>query len=296
LLALGDDNALHAAFAALYLAGGPRSISPRARCWPKVEHVIRRFGPSPEALEHHGLYAEALLLSDAKLVCWANDQVAAGSVLTVFSPAYPSSWLAKLGDAAPPAVWLQGQFPKALPIAIAGSRSPSPEAVSFVEACSSRVAEAGLALASGGALGCDATAMEAYVKAGGREGLEILPRGLLPSDNRPYVCAVSLEAPGTPFNRLAALRRNALIYALGDATIAVQPRFREGGTWHGALEALRQRLCHVVLMDEPGNFACIALRSLGASVMSSTDARVLSAFMSRLRTPTPQPSLFPKAV
>jgi predicted Rossmann fold nucleotide-binding protein DprA/Smf involved in DNA uptake len=261
-----------------------------------VEHVFRRFGPTPDALEHHGLYAEALLASDAKLAEWAVAQVSIGCVQTVFSSSYPLSWLRKLGNASPPAFWVQGQLPEAPPVSLAGSRSPTPDALFFVEACSSRVAEAGMALVSGGALGCDASAMSAYLKAGGLQGLEILPRGLGPSDGKPNVCSISIEAPGTPFNRLAAQKRNALLYAFSEATIAVQPRFREGGTWHGALGALRQRLCQVVLMEEPVNSACVALRSLGASAMTSAEAQSLSCFLERLCAPSSQPALFPHAV
>jgi len=291
-----DDNSLAVAFTALYLAGGPRSYSPNVRKWPQVEHVLRRHGVCVEALRRHGLYAEALLLEDAAVCCWAERQVASGKALTVFSSSYPASWLRKLGTAAPPALWVQGQFPKALAVGIVGSRTPATASKAFAEACAARAAEAGMALVSGGASGCDAVAMAAYVQSSGDQGLAVLPRGLLNSDVCPNVCAASLEAPGAPFNRLSALHRNVLVYALSDAVIVIQPRFREGGTWHGAMEALRRRLSRVFVMSEPGNPACLALQSLGASSMPVSAALCLADFTNSLESPRVQPSLFPQAV
>lgn len=287
-----DPACLEAAWAALYLPGGRRPFAISSRKWPAVEHVFRRHGPSPEALERCGLYAEALLLNDAALLEWASEAVQTGVALTVFSAGYPTAWLEKLGKEAPPALWKRGPVPAARFLGVVGSRTPTAASLAFARACAHRVAEAGFGLASGGAQGIDAAAMASYLAAGGNSGLTILPRGLTPEDGADGVCVLSLEPPGAPFNRLSALARNALIYALGEPTIVIQPRFREGGTWHGASDALRRRLGRLLVMEEPGNRAVAALKSLGASPLTESDVRDAHAFANGLLRPPLQESLF----
>jgi predicted Rossmann fold nucleotide-binding protein DprA/Smf involved in DNA uptake len=245
----------------------------------------------PEVLERHGFFQEALLLADAHLVGWAEEQVLHGSCVSIFSPVYPSVWLAKLGALAPPVFWLEGAMPSGRFIGLVGSRSPSPASVSFTRACGARIAQSGAVLVSGGATGCDAIGAASYSRAGGADTVTILPRGILPSDESDG-CLICLEAPGTPFDRLAALARNSLIYALSEVSIVVQPRFREGGTWQGAFSALRSSLCRIFVMDEPSNRACSALCSLGASSLPMDDVSLHSSFNNALSDRSSQPSLF----
>lgn len=67
--------------------------------------------------------------------------------------------------------------------------------------------------------------------------------------------------------------RNRLIYALGDFTIVFSARFKEGGTWGGAIAALRAK--RVVWILEPPEHASqsrkkafAALVCLGAMAIS----------------------------
>jgi hypothetical protein len=43
------------------------------------------------------------------------------------------------------------------------------------------------------------------------------------------------------------MERNQLIYAFGDLTVVHSARFKSGGSWHGAIKALRQHLPVAVL-------------------------------------------------
>lgn len=284
------------AFAALYLAGGPRPYAPNPKRWPQVEHVIRVHGVSVEALERFGLYKEALLLSDADLMAWARRQASLGAFLSVFSPSYPSAWLRKLGSDAPPALWVSGTFPSGPFLGLTGSRWPSSSASLFAASWGSCAFTAGYSLVSGGAAGCDSIGMASFLRSGGSGAVCVLPRGLVPSDASPAVCCASLDAPGAPFSSLSAMRRNVLLYSLSDAAAAVLPRFREGGTWHGAYHALRSRLCRVFLMSDPSDFACSALSSLGASVISMDALQSLASFRQALLDAPVQPCLFSAAV
>ena len=88
-----------------------------------------------------------------------------------------------------------------------------------------------------------------------------------------FGCRVRFDAP---FTAPAALHRNTLLYGMSDLTIAIGPRRGEGGTWHGAVSALRRRLGPVaVWLDEaPG---VPALLALGAKPLPSVEA--LSALL-----------------
>jgi predicted Rossmann fold nucleotide-binding protein DprA/Smf involved in DNA uptake len=60
------------------------------------------------------------------------------------------------------------------------------------------------------------------------------------------------------------MERNALIYAIADAAVIVHARFKTGGTWHGAVEALRRRYTRLIVREDANNAAHRALIGLGA--------------------------------
>ena len=58
---------------------------------------------------------------------------------------------------------------------------------------------------------------------------------------------ISVCSPDEPFSTARAMERNQLIYAFGDLTVVHSARFKTGGSWHGAIKALRQHLPVAVL-------------------------------------------------
>jgi len=58
---------------------------------------------------------------------------------------------------------------------------------------------------------------------------------------------ISVCSPNEPFSTARAMERNQLIYALGDLNVVHSARFKTGGSWHGAIKALRQHLPVAVL-------------------------------------------------
>lgn len=197
---------------------------------------------------------EAICLEAPGCLEWGRSITSEGRVCTPLSPSYPSLWLERLGDGAPPALWSSGR-PNSFPrLGLVGSRDPTPFSLAFarrfVEVCARR--EYGVV--SGGAVGID------RIAEGSSRCLRILPEQVAVESK---TWSLTLSAPGEPFSVGRAMERNALIYAGSLACVVVQPRFRVGGTWQGAVDALRRRLCPVWVQDA-GTQATEALVALGA--------------------------------
>ncbi|MFN3684161.1 MAG: DNA-processing protein DprA [Fimbriimonadaceae bacterium] len=250
--------------AALYLPGGPRAFDPPRRRWRLAEAALRR-GPDdpPAALASAGLRAEALLVSDARLLGWARASLERGEAVTAACEGFPPRWLDRLGAACPPALWVAGRLPRGPFVGGVGSRRPEPSAEAFLRECAGEAVRLGFAGVSGGAEGCDAAFAAGVLESGG-ELVEVLPRGLSASDAGAPGCRVSAAPPGAPFTVPLAMERNALIYALAEVTVVGAARLGRGGGWTGATEALRRRLGRVAVRWDPGDPACRALACLGA--------------------------------
>ena len=260
--------------AALYLRGAPRPADPPRRGWPAVLAALRREGTGdPERTLHaSGMALPATVLSTTGLLDWAEGAVEAGTVLTPVSEGYPLRWLEVFGDLAPPALWRDGKVPLVPWVGAVGSRQILEDTASAMGEIARKVAETGKGLVSGGAYGCDAAAEGAALANGGAV-LRILPHGLglRPADDE--ATEISLAAPDEPFSRPLAMERNALIYAAAEATIVGHVRMRQGGTWHGATNALRRRLGRVLVRAD-GSPAARALVALGGEAMEGPEGLV----------------------
>lgn len=257
------------------------------RRWPRVEDVLRRESPTLDrvgaALRRNGLWDEAAVLDEPGRLSLGCAVVQQGLCKTVFSADYPAGWRRSLGAGAPPAVWSVGVGAAGVPAenrlegvtAVVGGRTVSGRHLDWATAVGRAVAESGQRLVSGRAVGVDQRGMSGFAAAGGSGGLEILPHGLgrvmggEPFIRREEECnedspeLLSVAGWGDGFSTASAMERNALIYALADRAVVIGPRWRQGGTWHGAVDALRRRLCRVyVAMD--GSDAVRALVALGA--------------------------------
>jgi predicted Rossmann fold nucleotide-binding protein DprA/Smf involved in DNA uptake len=63
---------------------------------------------------------------------------------------------------------------------------------------------------------------------------------------------VSPYHPGAAFSAGAAMGRNKLIYALSDVAVVVSSADGSGGTWTGAVEAIKGGWVPVLVRDDPG--------------------------------------------
>lgn len=295
----GDWPAGSAVLAALYLPCGEWSM-PHARRWPRVAEVL---GPELRGAEHAlrgaGLWEEAACLAQPGRLAWGEHQVHTRSVLTAFDPAYPAGWLEALGDSAPPALWRRGDIPGGKSVGVVGSRQLRPASARFASALGAYLASRGFSLVSGAAHGADLSITRAHDSAQGAGVVQILPCGIERAAQRVRAQGCSIPGawlspfePMAPFSGAQAMLRNRLIYAWSRRSIVLESRLQVGGTWGGAVEALRRRTGQVVVLDwaDP---ASRALRALGAEPLEPTPGWGvrLSLLLGR-PLPLTQPDLF----
>lgn len=172
-------------------------------------------------------------------------------VITRSDPDYPSRLKRLLNKDAPPVLFGSGNR-KLLDrggVAVVGSRDLSTEELAFTGKLGGQIAMDGKSVVSGGARGADETAM---LGALAHEGtvVGILADSLLRASNsakyRPALMdgnlvLISPFNPEAGFNAGNAMARNKYIYCLADAAVVVKAARNEGGTWSGAVEALKKR-------------------------------------------------------
>ncbi|MCC6403660.1 MAG: DNA-processing protein DprA [Fimbriimonadaceae bacterium] len=292
----GELLTVRACLAALYLRGVDRPWQPVRRKWPRVVSVLCSAAPSlglaPRVLRAAGLADEADVLAEPGVAEAGARYVESRLVLTAACPEYPCGWRAALGSFAPPALWSRGEIPAGPIVGVVGSRQPGWEARSFTESLARGLLQAGASIVSGGCHGVDRAAARAALEAGGAgRVLEVLPCGLDHALPREGIVQLSACSPGAPFSAGQAMERNALIYALGRRAIAVQPRRGAGGTWAGALDALRRRLAVVGVHPGLGGGGEAALVALGAHPFAVPEGEALASFLA-LDVPILQPGLF----
>ena len=286
----GANLAITAALAGLYLRGRPGPPLARSR-WPQVHRALARLTPSirdvAEALRSSGFWEEAVVLDDHSLLDWIIDLVHEGRVLTAHDEAYPARWRQVLGGGAPPALWVAGEWGRWGGLSVVGSRVLDDDASRFAEACGAVAVAQGLALVSGGAMGADSCAAAGALACGdAARVVELLPRGILGARDR--VSSVAVAEPWADFSTAQAMERNALIYAFSPVAVVAHVRLREGGTWHGAVDALRRRLC-IVAVREDGSPGARALAALGAVAFREPEQLV---GLLQQAPPPAQPELF----
>lgn len=193
-------------------------------------------------------------------------------VVTIADEAYPGHLADRLGPDAPPVLFGSGDSSLLgrRSAAIVGSRDADAPAVEFTEHLAAALARGGTPVISGGAKGIDATAMRSAADAGGpvvgvlAEGVE---RRLREGATRTVVASgqavlVSPYHPGAAFSAGSAMGRNKIVYALSDVAVVVSSASGSGGTWTGAIEAIKGGWVPVLVRDgadvPDGNRALIA--------------------------------------
>ena len=170
--------------------------------------------------------------------------------------------LRRLGPACPACIYVAGPLHALTSggLGVVGSRDVDEKGATTALAAAERAVELGLQVVSGLARGVDQTAMAAALDAGGHvvgvpsEGLRRVGRRI---EVRQAVLdealtLVSPYAPDAGFTAGNAMGRNKLIYALADVTLVVAADDGRGGTWGGAVEALRRHFGRVAVWLGPG--------------------------------------------
>lgn len=204
------------------------------------------------------------LLDAATAVAFSLDDTAQAGLRVVASvdPEYPVVLRERLGPTAPPLLYVAGE-PALLArdlLGVVGSRHVAPQAAEVAQAAAVQAAERGTGVVSGGAKGADRLAMWAALEGGGF-AVGVLAESLERAVREPEVrhavadgrlCLCTPYKPSAGFSVANAMGRNKVVYALSRATLVVAADHDKGGTWAGAVEALRQAVAPVLVWTGAG--------------------------------------------
>jgi len=181
--------------------------------------------------------------------------------LTRSDPEYPARYRERLKEAAPAVLFYAGDH-KLLGqpgLAVVGSRNVDEAGKVCAEFIGNSCGLSGLILYSGGARGVDTISMKAALDNRGfmvgiiADSLEKTIR--IPEYrstlSKGLACLATPNHPGAHFTVGAAMGRNRLIYTLADYAIVVASDVERGGTWAGAVEALKARWLPVYVLEHP---------------------------------------------
>src|ERR1017187_6609027 len=207
-----------------------------------AERIVRLLDRSGRlALELEGLFSRGL---------WA---------MTRMDEKYPKKLRDTLKHQAPTVLFGAGD-PQLLSrggIAVIGSRNIDEAGTAFSQEVGRKAAAAQVPVVSGGARGTDRLAMGATLDAGGK-AFGVLADSLERTVRQPDLRQLLLDgqlvlltpyAPTAGFSVGAAMGRNKVIYGLADFAVVVSSDFQTGGTWAGAVEALKAGWCPVFARD-----------------------------------------------
>ena len=142
-------------------------------------------------------------------------------------------------------------------VAVIGSRNIDEAGAAFAKEVGHKAVAARLAVVSGGARGTDRIAMDGALEADGI-ALGILADSLEATVRKSDVRQLLLDdrlalitpyAPTAGFSVGAAMGRNKVIYGLADFAVVVSSDHQTGGTWAGAVEALKAGWCPVFVRE-----------------------------------------------
>ncbi len=133
-------------------------------------------------------------------------------------------------------------------LAVVGSRNIDEEAVEYTQQIARICAEEKIQIISGGAKGVDQASMLGILEAGGT-AIGVLADSLLKaatlgkyrdSIREGQLTLISTYDPSAGFSVGNAMGRNKYIYALANYALVVSSSVGKGGTWTGAMEALKK--------------------------------------------------------
>jgi len=142
-------------------------------------------------------------------------------------------------------------------VAVIGSRNIDERGTAFAQEVGRKAAAARLPVVSGGARGTDRLAMGAALEGGGT-AFGVLADSLERTVRQPDLRQLLLDgqlvlltpyAPSAGFSVGAAMGRNKVIYGLAEFAVVVSSDYQTGGTWAGAVEALKAGWCPVFVRD-----------------------------------------------
>ena len=179
--------------------------------------------------------------------------------VTAFDAAYPKLVRQRLQKKTPPVLYYAGNIELAnkVGIAVAGSRNVDEAGVEFTRRLAEKAALEKLLIYSGGARGVDIISESTALNAGGGV-VSYLADSLLAKIKKKEVLNGILQGrllllsdvkPDAGFSAARAMNRNKYIYASSYGAFVVSADYNKGGTWNGAMEAMRNRWTRVMVWD-----------------------------------------------
>ncbi len=199
------------------------------------------------------------LISRGGAVAFALDELEKKGIdiVTQFDADYPILIKRKLKRKAPPVLFYSGdiRLAKKIGIGIVGSRSIDDAGVQFTQKLVEKAAEEHLVIYSGGAKGIDTVSERAAIECGSAavsfvaDSLlsRIRKKEILDSVINKKQLLLSDARPDVGFSAARAMNRNKYIYASSYGTFVVASDYNTGGTWAGAVEALKNEWTKVLV-------------------------------------------------
>lgn len=230
-------------------------------------------GKSQEALrQDHGLSADmaaqiAALTDRATAMAFELDRLQQSGIhtLTPFDENYPCQFQYRLKNKAPVVLHAAGPLDLLgrLGLGVVGSRDVNKVGADVAKEAARVATRMGLPVVSGGARGVDRLAMNAALGEEGTSGFAVgfladsMERQLKnPSTRRAihegHALLCTPYRPDARFTAGTAMARNKLIYAGALVTLVVASDKDTGGTWAGAVEALKFGFGPVAVWRGPG--------------------------------------------
>lgn len=286
------DSSLAALLLAQRLVDAPAEPLRASEFWAVLDAVGdpgRLLGLDVDALTGAGVPGElaervARRLESATALAFELDRLAQTGiqVLSAIDDGYPRRLAERLGRGAPPVLHVAGATDLLADdgVGVVGSRRASPPALDVTRDVAAQAAARGYPVVSGAARGVDREAMGAALAAGGRAAgvlADALTRTVLdPTVRRSILdgqlCLCTPYQPTASFSVAHAMGRNRIIYALTATTLVVTSDDGSGGTWAGAVEAIRARTTDVAVWGGagagPGNHSLAAQGARLVAVVS----------------------------
>lgn len=181
--------------------------------------------------------------------------------VTVFDETYPEQWRLRLGVKGPAVFFAIGDVAllEGPSVAILGSRNAPEEALAFADSCARSASQRGWRVVSGGARGVDFAAVHGACSSGGNavvvaaDALIDVYRKLVRAGCDPErFVALTVNHPDSGFTVGQAMGRNKLVYSLTNVSVIAACEEGSGGSWTGAVEAIKAGWAPVCVWTGPG--------------------------------------------
>lgn len=170
-------------------------------------------------------------------------------VVTQFDSDYPVLLRKKLGNKMPPVLYYAGNIhlAKKIGIAVVGSRNVDDAGIEFTKNLVEKASKEKLIIYSGGARGVDTISETTALKSGSAV-VSYIADSLLSKIKKQQVISDIISdklllfsdvKPEAGFSAARAMNRNKYIYASSYGAFVVSSDYNKGGTWNGAVEAMR---------------------------------------------------------